>query len=63
MIDASATIIGAWLGVSPIATFVESSTGIREGGRTGMTVIVVGLYSLFFTPILTSVRYGRSVHL
>lgn len=58
MIDASATIIGAWLGVSPIATFVESSAGIREGGRTGMTAIVVGLYfalSLFFTPILTSV--------
>lgn len=58
MIDACVTIIGAWLGVSPTATFIESSAGIREGGRTGMTALVVGLYfalSLFFTPILTSV--------
>lgn len=58
MVDASSTIVGSALGVSPIATYVESSAGIKEGGRTGLTAVIVGLYffiSLFFTPLLTSV--------
>ncbi|XP_030542228.1 adenine/guanine permease AZG2 [Rhodamnia argentea] len=58
MVDAGSTIVGSVLGVSPIATFVESSAGIREGGRTGLTAVIVGLYflvSLFFTPLLSSV--------
>lgn len=58
MVDAGSTIVGSSLGVSPIATFVESSAGIREGGRTGLTAVMVGVYfflSLFFTPLLTSV--------
>ncbi|KAK9278084.1 hypothetical protein L1049_027642 [Liquidambar formosana] len=58
MVDAMSTIVGSVLGVSPIATYVESSAGIREGGRTGLTAVVVGVYfllSLFFTPLLTSV--------
>ncbi|KAF3436806.1 hypothetical protein FNV43_RR19559 [Rhamnella rubrinervis] len=56
--DAGSTIVGSVLGVSPIATYVESSAGIREGGRTGLTAVVVGLCfftSLFFTPLLSSV--------
>ncbi|KAJ8752023.1 hypothetical protein K2173_001049 [Erythroxylum novogranatense] len=58
MVDAGSTIAGSALGVSPIATFVESSAGIREGGRTGLTAVIVGVYfslSLFFVPLLTSV--------
>lgn len=58
MVDAGSTIIGAALGVSPIATYVESSAGIREGGRTGLTAVIVGLcffVSLFLTPLLSSV--------
>ncbi|KAL0342361.1 UNVERIFIED_CONTAM: Adenine/guanine permease AZG2 [Sesamum calycinum] len=58
MVDAGATIVGSALGVSPIATFVESTAGIREGGRTGLTAVIVGTYfglSLFFTPLLSSV--------
>ncbi|KAJ8450633.1 LOW QUALITY PROTEIN: hypothetical protein Cgig2_020270 [Carnegiea gigantea] len=58
MVDASSTIVGSALGVSPIATYVESSAGIREGGRTGLTAVIVGIYflaSLFFTPLMTSV--------
>ncbi|GAV63626.1 Xan_ur_permease domain-containing protein [Cephalotus follicularis] len=58
MVDAGSTVVGSALGVSPIATFVESSAGIREGGRTGLTAVVVSLYflvALFFTPILASV--------
>ncbi|PIM97685.1 hypothetical protein CDL12_29842 [Handroanthus impetiginosus] len=58
MVDAGATIVGSTLGVSPIATFVESAAGIREGGRTGLTAVIIGIYfglSIFFTPLLTSV--------
>ncbi|KAI8543895.1 hypothetical protein RHMOL_Rhmol08G0254100 [Rhododendron molle] len=58
MVDAGATVVGATLGVSPIATYVESSAGIREGGRTGLTAMIIAVYfflSLFFVPLLTSV--------
>lgn len=58
MVDASSTIVGSALGTSPIATYVESSAGIREGGQTGLTALIVGFYfflSMFFTPLLASV--------
>ncbi|KAL4278609.1 hypothetical protein GQ457_03G019000 [Hibiscus cannabinus] len=58
MVDSSATIVGSALGVSSIATYIESSAGIKEGGRTGLTAVIVAAYfflSLFFTPLLTSV--------
>ncbi|KAK9119947.1 hypothetical protein Scep_018040 [Stephania cephalantha] len=58
MIDASASIVGSALGTSPLVAFVESAAGIREGGRTGITAIVVGFYfflSLFFVPLLVNV--------
>lgn len=44
--DAIATTIGAWLGVSTVTTFVESSTGVLEGGRTGYTAITAGVLFL-----------------
>ncbi|KAF6165373.1 hypothetical protein GIB67_018817 [Kingdonia uniflora] len=58
MVDVSSTIVGSALGVSTIATFIESSSRIREGGRMGITTIMFGLYfmlSLFFTPLFASV--------
>lgn len=58
MVDAGSTVVGYLLGVTPIATYVESSAGIREGGRTGLTAVIVGIHfflSLFFTPLMTSV--------
>ncbi|KAL9680695.1 hypothetical protein QQ045_012474 [Rhodiola kirilowii] len=58
MVDGGTTVVGAALGVSPAATFVESAAGIREGGRTGLTAIMVGVYffiSIFFTPLFISV--------
>ncbi|XP_021286994.1 adenine/guanine permease AZG2 [Herrania umbratica] len=58
IVDSSSTIMASALGVSPIATYVESSAGIKEGGRTGLTAVIIGVYfflSLFFTPLLTSV--------
>lgn len=48
--DAIATCTGACLGTSTVTTFVESSTGISEGGRTGLTSCVVGI--LFLLAIL-----------
>ena len=41
--DAIATVTGACLGTSTVTTFVESSTGISEGARTGLSSVVVGL--------------------
>lgn len=58
MSDASAIVVGSLLGTSPVTTFIESSTGIREGGRTGLTALTVSFYfflSLFFTPLLASI--------
>ncbi|RLA36954.1 MAG: NCS2 family permease [Gammaproteobacteria bacterium] len=58
MADATGTTAGALLGTSTVTTYVESATGIEEGGRTGLTAVVVAalfLLSLFFTPLFTSV--------
>ena len=52
--DAVGTTVGAMLGTSTVTTFVESSTGVAEGGRTGLTALTVSvlfLLSLFFSPI------------
>ena len=52
--DAIATCAGACLGTSTVTTFVESSTGISEGARTGLSSAVVGLLfalSIFLAPI------------
>jgi len=52
--DAIATCTGAVLGTSTVTTFVESSTGIAEGARTGLSSVVVGimfLLSCFFAPV------------
>ena len=48
--DAIATCCGACLGTSTVTTFVESSTGISEGARTGLSALVVGV--LFVVSIL-----------
>ncbi|KAG2430674.1 hypothetical protein HYH02_013671 [Chlamydomonas schloesseri] len=57
-VDATATWVGALLGIPPLATYIESATGIREGGRTGITAIMIGFYfflAMFFTPIISSI--------
>ena len=58
MADAVGTTVGACLGTSTITTLVESSSGIAEGGRTGLTSIVSGLLfilALFFSPIFLAI--------
>ena len=52
--DAVATVVGACLGTSTVTTYVESAAGVEEGGRTGLTGIVVAilfLLALFISPI------------
>lgn len=56
--DAVATTAGACLGTSTVTTFVESATGVSEGGRTGLTALVVaGLFlaALFLSPLFLMV--------
>jgi len=58
MADAVATTAGALLGTSTVTTFVESSSGIAEGGRTGLTAITTGalfVLALFFSPIFLTI--------
>lgn len=56
--DSIGTMLGACLGTSTITTFVESSSGIAEGGRSGLTACVSGvlfLLALFFSPIFLAI--------
>ncbi len=56
--DAVATSAGAVLGTSTTTTFVESSAGVAEGGRTGLTSVVTGflfLLSIFFAPVFCAI--------
>ncbi|KGI61464.1 NCS2 family permease [Prevotella sp. S7 MS 2] len=54
MSDAIGTTCGAMLGSSTITTYIESASGIAEGGRSGLTSFIVGclfLLSLFLSPL------------
>lgn len=56
--DAVGTIGGACLGTSTVTTFVESASGVAEGGRTGLTALsTAGMFalSLLFAPLFTMV--------
>lgn len=56
--DAIGTTAGALLGTSTVTAFIESASGIGEGGKTGLTAVTTGilfLLSLFFAPIFTSI--------
>lgn len=56
--DAVATTVGALLGTSTTTAYIESAAGIEEGGRTGLTAVVVGLLfalSVFLWPLASAV--------
>ena len=58
MADALGTIAGACLGTSTVTTFVESSSGVAEGGRTGLTALSTAAMfalALFFAPLFTMI--------
>ncbi len=53
--DATATTVGSMFGTSPSTAYIESSSGVAAGGRTGLTsltVAVLFIVSIFFTPII-----------
>ncbi|CAB9517437.1 Adenine/guanine permease [Seminavis robusta] len=52
------TLVAAYFGSTPIIVCVETASGVREGGRTGLTAVVIGLYfmaSIFLSPLFTAV--------
>ncbi|MDK2878953.1 MAG: adenine/guanine/hypoxanthine permease [Thermoanaerobacteraceae bacterium] len=58
LVDAIGTTLGACLGVSTVTTYIESAAGIAEGGRTGLSSVITGLFfmvALFFSTIFTSI--------
>ena len=65
--DAIATVAGALLGTTTTGTYLESAAGIEEGGKSGLTAVVVSLLfllSLFFAPLFTSIppcAYGPAL--
>ncbi|KAH9169784.1 permease family-domain-containing protein [Lactarius sanguifluus] len=57
-VDAFSISMGALMGTSPVTAFIESATGISEGGKTGITAITTGLaflVSVFFAPVFASI--------
>lgn len=58
MTDAFCISMGALMGTSPATAYIESATGIAEGGKTGITAMVSGFcffIAIFFAPIFSSI--------
>ena len=56
--DSISCMVGAALGTSTVTSYIESAAGIRAGGRTGLTAVVVAvlfLLAIFFAPLATSI--------
>ena len=56
--DSIGTVVGSVLGTSTVTSFVESTSGVKVGGKTGLTACTTGalfLLSIFFYPLLTCV--------
>jgi AGZA family xanthine/uracil permease-like MFS transporter len=56
--DSIGTTVGAMLGTSTVTTYVESASGVAEGGKTGLTALTTAglfLIALFFAPLFTMV--------
>jgi len=67
MADAVGTTVGGILGTSTVTTYIESATGVEEGGRTGMTALVIGLLflaSLAIVPLAAAIpQYASHIAL
>jgi AGZA family xanthine/uracil permease-like MFS transporter len=62
--DSSVTVIGSLLGTSTVTAYIESSTGVQAGARTGLANIVTGalfFLALFFSPLVRMVGGGVPV--
>jgi AGZA family xanthine/uracil permease-like MFS transporter len=63
--DAGSTVGGALLGTSTVTCYIESATGITEGGRTGLTAVCTGVFmllALFFEPLVKIVGGGYPIN-
>ena len=57
--DSTATMVGAMVGTSSATSYVESIAGVKAGGRTGLTAVVVAalfLLALFFAPLAGAIQ-------
>jgi adenine/guanine/hypoxanthine permease len=64
MSDAVGTVAGAALGTSTVTSFIESASGVEQGGRTGLTAVVAAilfLLALFFSPIIDMIGSYRPI--
>lgn len=64
VVDSVAAATGGLLGASSITTYVESASGVAEGGRTGLTVITTGVLlalTAFFSPVIAMVANAGSI--
>lgn len=55
LVDASGTVVGSFFSLPVMTTYVESASGVEEGGRTGLTAVTTGilfLLTLFITPLI-----------
>src|SRR5215204_1894368 len=62
LVDSLAAVLGGSMGASSVTSYIESGAGVAEGGRTGMTSVVVGLLFLIalpFSPLISV--FGGSV--
>jgi AGZA family xanthine/uracil permease-like MFS transporter len=62
--DAVGTVVGAGLGTSTVTAYIESSTGVAAGGRTGLTAVVTAglfLLALFFHPLVKTIGGGYAM--
>ena len=60
VVDSAAAAVGGAFSASSNTTYIESASGIAEGGRTGLTAVVVGglfLLSIFFSPLATIIPF------
>jgi AGZA family xanthine/uracil permease-like MFS transporter len=61
--SSAGTLVAAFFGSTPIICTVECAAGIKEGGRTGLTAVVIGIYfllSLFLAPLFGAVPDGAT---
>ena len=62
--DAAGTVVGAGLGTSTVTAYIESTTGIAEGGRTGLANVVTAalfVLALFFSPLVRMIGGGYTM--
>src|SRR5690625_3333832 len=56
--DATATTVGSMFGTSPATAYIESTSGVAAGGRTGLTSVVVAILftlAIFFSPVIGAI--------